>query len=979
MTTHEFGKARLGRHWLIVCAVAWFSITSLGAVFAQTGAASGVIHGTVRDESGGALPGVTVTLTAPGLQLRQIVAVSDAEGSYRFSELPLGTYRVSYELSGFSKFVREDLRLPVGFVALVDVVMKVGAMEESVTVSGQSPVIDVSSTTTSVTLSSETLNEVPHGRDLAMIYSMAPGITLAGTPDVGGSNMANRQNISDGGVGLQPKLNLEGMNIVLSDDQNSGVYMNNDTLEEIQLKTSGNDAEVMVPGVSMVAVIKSGGNDFHGRYSYAQEPSKLQSNNLDDHLRSQGLTAVQPIKKFNDYQLDLGGRILKDKLWFYGAYSAQKKLVGIAGFVSGPGADGSYLDGTAPIAYATTGIKQFSMKYSYQISKNNRFNYVWQRGTKFVGEDSAGQLNPLETTRDYTNPAAIARGEYQSTLSDTSLFSVVAGYVGWWSDYSAQRQQAKYGFAYGPPKVDRATGLVTGPNAQEFALRPQDRWMVDAGYTLYPKSFLGGHHEFKTGLTYYYDHEAWYYPGNVDYPNYQLIFNSVGKPNDTVPFQISFNNDPTHPSDMAQVLAWYLKDTYQVSNSLTLNLGVRTEYQHTYLPAQTRAVSPSFPTLFPAGSFPYQNLASWLKTVPRAGMAWNANRWGVIKTSVGLYGYMYGAQRGIDVNQNGLGNITFTWHDNNQNGLYDPGEVNLDPNAIGGDFVQVSGGISASVDPKIKEPTTLEYTAGYEHELAKDLGFMLGYVFRRQTNLYNTVGPNVLRPPSVYDIPITRQDPGPDGILGTADDGGMITFYDYEPAYKGAAFVHTVVQNSPLVDHYNTIATTVTKRESHRWQASASFWAVKNNRWTTRTFNAPQDYFFATDKTWTWAGNYSVSYRLPGDVLLASSLQSKQGSKGQRTVLFTGVPQLSSVTVKVGPYGSILGPALNVMNLRISKDFRLGGSRRLGVDGDIFNLLNSNAPNAYIFASGKTYLYSTGVNGGILPARTGRIGIHFTF
>ena len=501
--------------------------------------------------------------------------------------------------------------------------------------------------------------------------------------------------------------------------------------------------------------------------------------------------------------------------------------------------------------------------------------------------------------------------------------------------------------------------------------------MVDAGYTFYPKSFLGGNHAFKTGLTYYYDHEAWYYPGNVDYPNYQLIFNSVGAKPNTVPFQVAFNNDPTRPSDMAQVVAWYLKDTYQVNGSLTLNLGVRTEYQHSYLPAQTKAASPSFPSLFPAGTFPYQNLASWLKTVPRAGLAFDAKGWGVMKTSIGLYGYMYGAQRGLDVNRNALGNISFTWHDLNGNRLYDAGEVNLDPNGL--DFAGVSGAISADVSPNIKEPTTLEYTASYEHQLAKDVGFQLGYVYRHQSNLYNTVGPNVLRPPSAYDIPITRQDPGPDGVLGTADDGGNITFYDYEPAYRGAAFVHTVVQNNPLVDTYNTISTTVTKRESHRWQGQASFWMVKNNRWITRTFNAPQDSFFAQDETWTWAGNYSVSYRLPGDVLLASSLQSKQGAKGQRTVLFTGIPQLSTATIRVGPYGSVLGPALNVMNLRASKDFRLGGSRRLGVDADIFNLLNSNAPNAYIFASGPTYLYSTGVNGGILPARTGRIGLHYTF
>ena len=252
MAIHELGKGLPGRRAALFCALMLFSFAALNPAFAQSGT-SGSINGVVKDESGGALPGATVTLSSPSLQLKQITQTTDATGNYQFVDLPLGTYRLKVELSGFTTSVRDELRLSVGFVARVDVSLKVGAMEETVTVSGQSPVIDVTSTTTSVSLTAETLNEIPRGRDLAMIYSTAPGVTLAGTPDVGGSNMANRQNIADGGVGLQPKLQLEGMNIVLSDDQNSGVYMNNDTLEEIQLKTSGNDAEVMVPGVSMVA------------------------------------------------------------------------------------------------------------------------------------------------------------------------------------------------------------------------------------------------------------------------------------------------------------------------------------------------------------------------------------------------------------------------------------------------------------------------------------------------------------------------------------------------------------------------------------------------------------------------------------------------------------------------------------------------------------------------------------------------------
>ena len=398
---------------------------------AQSGT-SGTISGVVRDESGGALPGVTATLTSPALQIRQIVQVTDATGNYQFVDLPAGTYRLTFELGGFSTAIREDLRLTVGFNARVDAALKVGAISESVTVTGQTPVIDVTSTTTSVTLTAEELNEI-RAAATGAIYSMRRHHTCRNAR-CGGQHMANRQNIPTE-ASPQPKLQLEGRISCERRPEFRRVH-DNDTLRR-SLQTSGNDAEVMVPGVSMVAVIKSGGNDFHGRYGYAFQRPEFQSNNLDDHLRSQGLNATQPVKKFYDYQADLGGRILRDKLWFYLAYSSQLKETGITGFVQDAGSDGRYLTGDEPIAMATTGIDQFSMKYSYQISKNNRFNYVWQRGTKFVGEDGAGQLSPLEHTRDYTNPAAIARGEYQATIGSSSLFTWCAGYVGWWSDYSA--------------------------------------------------------------------------------------------------------------------------------------------------------------------------------------------------------------------------------------------------------------------------------------------------------------------------------------------------------------------------------------------------------------------------------------------------------------------------------------------------------------------------------------------------------------
>src|SRR5262245_29819421 len=353
--------------------LALISIASPAAVLAQS-VSSGTIEGTIKDESNSVLPGVTVTITSPQLQVGQLVQVTDEQGNYKFVDLPAGTYRLRAELTGFSAYVRDELRLTVGFNARIDVTMKLGAMEESVTVSGQSPVVDISSTAASVAFTKDVLDTIPRGRDLQNIFAMAPGVTQA-VADVGGSTMAQRQNLSSYGVLSQPKLQVEGMNITMGADQNTAIYFNDSTLEEVQIKTSGNDAEVSVPGISMVAIMKSGGNTFHGTYQASTESPRLQADNLDSALQAQGLTATSPLRNFYDVSADLGGRIVRDKLWFYGAYGRQGKKEGVLGFASGPGADGKYLTADDPLADCETSLQQFSVKLSYQLSRNNRIVY----------------------------------------------------------------------------------------------------------------------------------------------------------------------------------------------------------------------------------------------------------------------------------------------------------------------------------------------------------------------------------------------------------------------------------------------------------------------------------------------------------------------------------------------------------------------------------------------------------------------------
>ena len=165
--------------------------------------------------------------------------------------------------------------------------------------------------------------------------------------------------------------------------------------------------------------------------------------------------------------------------------------------------------------------------------------------------------------------------------------------------------------------------------------------------------------------------------------------------------------------------------------------------------------------------------------------------------------------------------------------------------------------------------------------------------------------------------------------------------------------------------------------------AQASYFAVKNHRFIERSINSPNDEFFILDESWNWGATVTGSYRLPYDISVSGFLQGKNGVKGQRTNIFrqvdpdggTAIAQLNNVTLRLEPYGSRHLAAINILNLRASKDFSLGGGRRLAVEFDVFNALNSNAPLSATFASGPTFGYVTNV----LPPRIARMGIRFRF
>src|SRR2546425_2508854 len=258
------------------CIAPLFLLIVLTASSAAAQQEAGII-GEVTDESGAVLPGVTVTATSPALQVPSVVGVTDERGDYRLSPLSIGTYTVEYTLSGFQSVRNEGVRLTVGFTARVDARLKVGALQETITVSGAAPVVDTKSTTTATEFPRESIELLPSSRNgIVSLLAQAPGVrTLR---DVGGSSLNQVPTYRVFGQAGEPYSTLEG--VQTSSLQASGGqanYWDFTTLEEASIRTIGNSAEVPSRGINLNAIVKSGSNSFHSITSYNYSSPDLQS------------------------------------------------------------------------------------------------------------------------------------------------------------------------------------------------------------------------------------------------------------------------------------------------------------------------------------------------------------------------------------------------------------------------------------------------------------------------------------------------------------------------------------------------------------------------------------------------------------------------------------------------------------------------------------------------------------------------------
>ena len=958
----RFGGRRRRRIGLGGAVAVFFGVLAIaGRASAGQETNAGVI-GTVTDQSQGVMPGVTVTVTSSALQGSRDT-VTDEQGRYRVSPLPVGSYTMVFTLSGFRTLRREDVRLTAGLTARIDIALTIGGLEETVTVSGASPVVDVTSTDAATTLTRETLDVIPTARTgYNALLAQAPGVrdTLqalspTSSPNFrafGQSNQAYQA--IDGVVTSSPLLSQTGQ------------YIDGTAFEEAVISTLGHEASVPTRGIMISTVIKSGGNDFHGQGFVGYANQSLQSNNLTPELEARGVGEPDHLELKDDWNGDVGGRLIRDRLWFWvqGRWQRDKTLTQDCFQREAP-FTGPALQASGEQCYEWQRAYYQTTKETWKINNANTLNGMLM-STMRRDNEGATQFVAWERRRKQWNTfSPTYKVEWQSLQGNSRTMSLMFGAwnnsSGGWGDEFADGAT---------PKRDRITGYSWGTRPdmgeRQGVFRKNVRWGLD----WYKPDWLGGSHAFKIGAD-YFDSEGNRARVNRKAPTYELVFaNGVA---DTIAVQ----NTPVFPTGRIRYLGTYVQDTWTVGKKLTLNVGIRYAHDDGKVTEVCReAANAPGDVANPAQCFPDIQFPIYQSLAPRLRFAYDITGDGrtLLKAGWGRYQKGRWFEEINTANRNVINTTVYTWRDLNRNTEYDPGEVNLNTNCSGagcdfqsttftGQGAALANGI---VNPDEKQAYTDEYMAQFERELRPGFGLRLTGIQSRVLNWYRYE--NSLRPYETYTIPITNTDPGPDNTRGTADDPGRsITYYEYPVALRGNAFqAPWIVNDEKANKKYTSFEIAASKRLANRWslQASYSFTRLDdplpdNTAGGTGAFNAntrdPNAEIFAADETKEWQARLSGSYTLPWDLQLSANYQARSGAYWARTAVFRGGVTIPSITLRVEPRDANQYSTVQLTDFRVEKRLMLGGAKSLALRLNVFNLFNASTITGITVASGSSF------------------------
>jgi Carboxypeptidase regulatory-like domain len=954
--------------------LALLAVACLAApAFAQGGGASstGTIQGRVSDAQGAVLPGVTVTATSPSALGAQTTVTSET-GNYRFPALPPGSYAVSYELAGFNTLKREGIQIGLGFTANVNVELALATLQETVTVSGASPVIDTTATRIQQNFKLEQLQSLPNGRDMWALLAVTPSVQM-GRIDVGGNRAGTQTGYTAYGFNGQVRVLIEGINTT-EGTGGAGFYFDYASLEEAFLGTSGQSAEMPNPGVQSQFIARSGSNQFQTEYHLDWYNNALQGSNLPDSYTAPTAFNSSPIRahsneidRYYDHDINVGGPIRKDKIWLFGTYRQQFNAVAQPNF---------QFDATF-----NTKLWNPVAKVTYQMNQKNKFIGYYQWGQK-------EQPNRLPfATYSYKSPE-------QTNFQDSGSWVYKAEWNGTVSD--KMYLEARYGdFGYYFPLFTNSpdnfffhdTGALFSEGAHQNQQLDRDRKQYNLASTYFLDTARGSH-TVKAGAELLKE-QSWegFFSRRGGTSNIEHVYNNgvsnqviFGLPTSTCKTGTLAAHDCLTSRAALDQIGLFVNDTWAIGR-VTINGGLRYDRYKGWLPEQEQLGATVGRASVSAKTFPQTDLFTWSQFAPRIGVIYDLSGDGrtVIKGNYGLYWHNPGVSVPGDGNPN-IASKSSTWNWNDQavcagcipgDKRWQPGEETT--------FVVASLEGAITVDPNIKAPYTHEAGVWFERQVTETMGVRAGFVYKSEDDLIDTYQPG--RPASAFTVPFTFVDIGLDGVRGSADDRNL-TLLGLSSTNAGTLFPNNqVVTNVPEFGRYKTIEVSTNKRYGNRWSASLGGGYTWQHNFPTGLFPNNPNMPGVQDRT-TWNFKASGSYDAPYGIRISPVLRHQSGVNFARTVSVsapTGLLATSGTGDRaihyVEPMDANREDNIWVFDVRLERSINVGPRVRIRGYFDAFNITNSHASETIGRATGLSYLKPTA----ILAPFTTRVGFRIIF
>jgi hypothetical protein len=983
----------------------------------------GAVNGTVTDSTGASIPNVKVTAISPALQ-GEAVFVTNETGNYRFPALPLGLYRFSFEASGFATQVREQVNVTLNFAATINVQLTPAAQQQTVVVTGETPLIDTQNTSIQAGFNLQQLNEVPNGRDMWSVIGLTPGMNNARL-DVGGSQVGNQVPYTSFGYGGQNRVMIDGIN-TSEGTSGAGFYFDYGSFSEFTAGTAANDASMPVPGNQINAVIKTGGNQYHGDVYFDYESPSFQGTNISQKQILQGAGLGQRIASYYDPNGDFGGPILKDRWWFFISLRDQTVGASVTGFpIQKPGTVNSYAyDRNA--TYKLTGAISNKHHLSHYIQWNPILKpqrnstagdyedaMYYQKAMAWVGNV---QYNSVWTPRFFTN---VLIGTWGYNFPQVP-YGVFDGDPGTSSCPCAQTLPRVPIGQFGPRMTELTSNDLAGA-FPEVRLDPR-RYQFEPSGSYFLDNFLHANHQLKFGYLYEREIENDQYYAPVGGAT-ETFKSAAGLPDYSTPYQVTITNN-------ARIVNWvilhhgaYITDQVKLKR-VTLNIGVRWDYYSSgyralalrkdcefcgyfYLgqPLPNGATIPANTQLV-NGKFPDATISTFPREfAPRIGVAYDLTGKGrtLLKLNYGRFYSFPSTNIASAVAPLQASTAIFNW--NNPNNLpfnaNQLGSISGSPNVPTGSFVQ----------PGLKDESFDDLGAVVQHQLSDTLSIEGGFIFRELHYSPETI--NVNLPSSLFTIPVQEQIPTAFDAGGNVSATKTITMWDV-PKNQIIASKNEIASPNGNNQIFRNFELVINKRLSRRFTAVGSFYwtrttsgiggtcstctaasAISNTGVVTNGVALNPDQLINSHQSYKqWTAHIDGSYDAPWGIRISPVLRMQSGAPLTETYPVTGL-NIGTFYLPVTPTGTFYNPDLYVFDTRVEKYLTFHERFRLGLFLDIFNVFNSNTANTLNNlvgvkhttinipgnpAFGQNVAYQGfGSPNLILPPRILRLGARFTF